>query len=538
VLKLQEGGGMANSELLGVVERFGEQIRSARDLDWNELKNAIDMASLEGDNAIRGTLYYYAAYYMLNAGKHYQCLLYLNDAFRDIYQCDNEQEAVKCYHLLGVVAHGQNNLLTAMDSYAKALGYAREGGQNDLYCVILAGMADVYHMVGAYEKAAKYYGEFLVQSTTFDLGSEKMYNLLKKVVAGYGHSLIMADKLERARILEAELNLMFTGEENDYTVRMAVYSFYGFMAYHRGEWEQMQQYTALAVSNVQRGCTTSVAFQQISNLLQFLVACRNFDALEQVLNFVEPQAALEGNEGFLQKLLVHRLKYCSNNMESENFLQSAKIFFELRDKLEQSESVSVRQMVDMREKLRKMEENQLALEAQNHKLLYQARHDELSGLYNKRYLNVCMEDIFEEAVVKEEPLGILFVDIDFFKQVNDRYGHQRGDECIVKLAKAIQKSMPGDFAARYGGDEFVVISVGRERKEFEDCAQALVENVRRQNVPNEEFGIGGILSITVGAVHAVPSRTDKIWDFLAKADASLYRQKNAAKGQICFSDSI
>ena len=54
-------------------------------------------------------------------------------------------------------------------------------------------------------------------------------------------------------------------------------------------------------------------------------------------------------------------------------------------------------------------------------------------------------------------LGILFVDIDYFKQMNDSYGHGKGDECIKAVADSIRECMPGEFAARYGGDEFVKV---------------------------------------------------------------------------------
>ena len=195
-------------------------------------------------------------------------------------------------------------------------------------------------------------------------------------------------------------------------------------------------------------------------------------------------------------------------------------------------------MMEMRKSLHSIEERQIELEEQGMKLKYQADHDELSGLYNKRCLNQYAEEAFEQAMRKQKMLGILFVDIDYFKQMNDSYGHGKGDECIKAVADSIRECMPGEFAARYGGDEFVIIIPGKDEDYVKNCAEKVVENVRNRKIENKDSQVSDILTVTVGAVCAVPKKHNKIWDFLAAADEALYVQKNEKKGGMCFRGKV
>ena len=98
-------------------------------------------------------------------------------------------------------------------------------------------------------------------------------------------------------------------------------------------------------------------------------------------------------------------------------------------------------MLELRKRLQAVEEEQREQTKKRNKLLYQSEHDELTGLYNKRSLNCYLEDVFEACKLNEKELGILFLDIDYFKQLNDRYGHGKGDEGIC--ARYVGKNIPG-----------------------------------------------------------------------------------------------
>ena len=122
----------------------------------------------------------------------------------------------------------------------------------------------------------------------------------------------------------------------------------------------------------------------------------------------------------------------------------------------------------------------------------------------------------------------------YFKQMNDHYGHQKGDSCIVAIAEVIRECMPEDFAARYGGDEFVILTLGRSKEYLEERAKMLVDKVRERQIPNVDSKQTDIVTITVGAVCAVPHKPNKMWDFLTAADETLYEQKKEKRGCVRF----
>ena len=154
-------------------------------------------------------------------------------------------------------------------------------------------------------------------------------------------------------------------------------------------------------------------------------------------------------------------------------------------------------MMELRKRLQAAEEEQKEQERKRNRLLYQADHDELTGLYNKRSLNRYLEDVFEDCLLNEKEL---FLDIDHFKQLNDRYGHGRGDEGICAVADTLKKCFPEDYVARYGGDEFLVVMTGRDREYAEEHARQLCMGIRECEIPNEDSSVEPWLTISVGVL--------------------------------------
>jgi diguanylate cyclase (GGDEF)-like protein len=221
-------------------------------------------------------------------------------------------------------------------------------------------------------------------------------------------------------------------------------------------------------------------------------------------------------------------------MERERFLTDTQTFFRIKKEHENTENGQALRVMKLREMLRENEREQARLLEKNTLLLYKMDHDELSGLYNKRSLNRYLEEAFTDAMTKKLPLGIMFIDIDYFKQLNDTYGHQKGDECIVTIANIIKECVADDYVARYGGDEFVVVALGRSKEYLMKRAEELMYRVKNCGVlkPDSEEILE--ISVTVGGANAIPVFPNKIWDFLTAADETLYAQKDVQKGCVRF----
>ena len=256
--------------------------------------------------------------------------------------------------------------------------------------------------------------------------------------------------------------------------------------------------------------------------------------MQEVLDCLEPKAAIEQNRSLLLQLLLLRLRYCSAQMPIEEFRQATKTFFHIKESSEMIESNQVMYMLELRKRLQAAEEEQREQTKKRNKLLYQSEHDELTGLYNKRSLNRYLEDVFETCKLNEKELGILFLDIDYFKQLNDRYGHGKGDEGICAVADTLKRIFPEDYVARYGGDEFLVVMTGRDLTYVMEHAELLCAAIREYKIPNEDSELEPWLTISVGGVCAIPKEPNRVWDFLSAADNTLYEQKKEQKGKVRF----
>ncbi|MGE7417753.1 GGDEF domain-containing protein [Methylobacterium tarhaniae] len=156
----------------------------------------------------------------------------------------------------------------------------------------------------------------------------------------------------------------------------------------------------------------------------------------------------------------------------------------------------------------------------------QATHDHLTGLSNRTGL---MEDLAGRLPREADALALLYLDLDGFKAVNDRFGHAAGDALLVQVAGRIRAAIPEEWrAARLGGDEFVILACGARVREAAVVAARLIEAVK---VPYElgpdGFGVGIGLSIGIG--WAMPGMGPEA--LLAEADAALYRAKADGKGR-------
>jgi diguanylate cyclase (GGDEF)-like protein len=174
----------------------------------------------------------------------------------------------------------------------------------------------------------------------------------------------------------------------------------------------------------------------------------------------------------------------------------------------------------------------LDLETQNRQLREQAFCDPLTSLYNRRYFDESMQREIDRSCRRGNPMGVLFVDVDRFKRLNDTYGHQFGDTVLARLGSIISKNVrTSDIAARYGGEEFVVLAVDVS----ESGLHILAERIR-QAVEDELFDFDGTtvsVTVSVGATFASLCCGDQSLasQVIESADAAMYESKR--RGRNC-----
>lgn len=184
-----------------------------------------------------------------------------------------------------------------------------------------------------------------------------------------------------------------------------------------------------------------------------------------------------------------------------------------------------------------IELNQEELVKQSALLEQLSQQDALTGLANRRYLTEILDQHWRYASRHQQPLGLMMIDIDYFKLYNDELGHLAGDECLKKIANALKETTKrsGDVAARYGGEEFMLILPMTSQKQIQNLSKALLEHVRELEIPHPNSPISPYLTISIGAISMIPSPQDSLIHFIDLADQALYQAKSLGRNRYHFS---
>jgi diguanylate cyclase (GGDEF)-like protein len=153
--------------------------------------------------------------------------------------------------------------------------------------------------------------------------------------------------------------------------------------------------------------------------------------------------------------------------------------------------------------------------------------DGLTGIPNRRKFDETLDTEFTRCARSMSPVSLLVLDIDHFKDLNDEYGHQRGDECLKRVAEALM-ALPlrdGDLVARYGGEEFAVVLPGCDEHGAMIVAERMRVAVLDLAIAHRGSSSGGCLSISVGSATMVPDYRDSAKSLVAMADRALYQAK-------------
>jgi diguanylate cyclase (GGDEF)-like protein len=174
-----------------------------------------------------------------------------------------------------------------------------------------------------------------------------------------------------------------------------------------------------------------------------------------------------------------------------------------------------------------IERQSLAISEKRYRHLSQT--DELTGLYNKRYLMDWLEGVKAPFLPAEGTLSLVIMDVDDFKAFNDAHGHQAGDQVLITLARVIdQNARQGDIACRFGGEEFIVILPGASAQQ----AQAVAERIRK-GFESQTFALspGQSVSVTVSLGVAQLKAGEDMQGLLERADQALYLAKDLGKNR-------
>ncbi len=163
--------------------------------------------------------------------------------------------------------------------------------------------------------------------------------------------------------------------------------------------------------------------------------------------------------------------------------------------------------------------------------------DSLTGIANRRRFDAILEEEWAHALRNHQPLSLIMLDIDYFKQYNDHYGHIQGDDCLKRVGQILGSAATRsrDFLARFGGEEFVLVLPETDAEAAKKVAERCRNLVFKAQIPHEKSQVSQLLTVSLGVSTIIPSRNDEPIRFIEEVDRQLYRAKQ--KGRNCLVQS-
>ncbi len=198
------------------------------------------------------------------------------------------------------------------------------------------------------------------------------------------------------------------------------------------------------------------------------------------------------------------------------------------------------QAEEMDRKNRELTETRHQLEHRNRDLERISALDTLTQIANRRRFDSALRQEWRRCSRDDAPLSLVFCDIDYFKRFNDTYGHQAGDECLVRVAQAMEETLnrPADLVARYGGEEFIALLGDTAIDGARMLAERMRARVEALRIEHGGSGAGPYLTVSLGVASVVPRPAVRPEDLVDLADRALYAAKGGGRNRVVAADEL
>ena len=465
-------------------------------------------------------------------------MTYFSLALNPLITGENWKKAVKTYVGLGNIADYQGDLSLAIECYLKGLTLSQEKNlpsmEHDLYCNI----GNVYSNMDDPVNAEKM---FLESERIRKSGEEVDPAFATIVEANLAICCTRMGQYEQAEQRLQTLREMADRNSADQIANnmdMISISLLETMLYHSNGNTEKRDAAIKRLNGMELDSMN--IYDALNEFCQHAMLLLEIDDTEGFLSLLDRMESLATSPSAEKKMLELRLSYYEKIGDECAYAQTSVRYVKVLHALEEERKKVVSHNVTTRMRLEAEERRRKEVEKTNLLLKQKSERDALTGMNNRYKLNELAEETFEAAYHNGTPLAFEILDIDCYKEYNDNYGHQAGDECLISIANAIRslESYGGIHTARYGGDEFVIIYENYSKQEVEKMAQQLRERIRDINIEHKYSKVGDRVTISQGLFHKIPTSDNKPWDFLYGADMTLYGVKYRGKNNLYVTSSL
>lgn len=493
-----------------------------------ELKKFITEGKKTGNTDLLGAAYFYTGYIYYELDDRDGVFTNALKAVAMLKNSENVSLIVRSYVMLGYGYGRQENYQMELDCYDKAYVLAKKHRiKGEVSHTLLNDLSNCYHQMGDCKTAIRLMNEAVSKLKTMspdDFDTLAMYTI--------NLSTYYRDNNEpkKAREVLEEMGkwigkVGFNGFVCDYYLRIAR------LAYILKDSKSGKKYIDRSFEFVPDNMFPHPLYDDLRQISHILVESKDKKRAGKILELMKVYA--QKNPGTLEQLIAYRTmaEYYAEFGEEKHALE----YYSKLDSLYETRLNEFQKIqLNVHNKMKVADGEVLKLNRKIEESEERATKEPLTKLLNRATLLRVASDFIDIAARKKEKVGAIFIDIDFFKECNDTYGHVKGDEILKEVAGACQREeTPFIRFARYGGDEFFGITHGLDDKEVTDIASRICERIRKADIPNEKNPNGHRVTLSVGVANVrISGQTDTIIEIANYADKAVYYSKNAGKNCI------
>ncbi|MBR6396353.1 MAG: GGDEF domain-containing protein [Lachnospiraceae bacterium] len=523
------------------ITEYINTLKNYRNIDANELKWAAEKLQEEGKHLNDPLLICYSGYHLASS---YYLLAKADKAVETFNKYipimeDNgfNDLLIRTYNMLGIIYFSKFNIPSSVQCYFGGLSLAKEHGNVYYEGVISYNIGNLYYEFEDYEGASYYFKDAL---KSFNINNSDLDNLVYYLVgcSVLGICYNIMDNVEEAtkiyNIISEKLPADFY-EKN----LCSIYLFYASYFHLIKDMKKCDDAVKKMIMLARDQEEFISYYDDYIRLADLLIDIEKYEDLKDLLFIIEDKVSSFNNHFIDAKIADLKIKYYeAMGIDNDAYRKALETYYEKYVDISSDEKQTINDVLSIRIKYDKQVKSQKRLEDKREKLRVKSETDALTGIPNRYRLTDYSNIVYEQAYHMNKRFAFEIFDIDYFKNYNDTYGHQKGDE-ILKNIGNILKKMSNDkiFVSRYGGDEFVIVYYDMKKEEVLSAASKLRDTILAANMPHCDSFAADRITISQGIFVGKPTKKLKLWDFMYYADLCLYQLKKSCRNSIHISDN-
>ncbi len=453
-----------------------------------------------------------------------EAIKYCMEAIKGYEELGEYFKCARCQNLQGVIYGAMDNETMAVDCYLTGLEYCQKHQVKGLNHLFYSNIGTRYMELGENSKALEFFISSLkdLEENCNELsGLYERWLIVVRLNLGVAYSRL--GKLEAAEEnLQLAMKISEDTADNTYSFTILcglskIYLARGKEEYARENLQEMMEYARLKLSPL------NDYMQDIINFIDILKALKEYDLWRQCIEeFDQISREVKSPTVMLQAVEFWLDYYSSRGMSEEHkrmCIRHTQLYMALKKFINQDKIMALNAKLELQQAEDNVKAAKLRLEK-----------DDVTGLKNRYAMQKHGAKKVRLAHETGTMLAVGILDVDHFKELNDTYGHLRGDTALKQVGNILDNCLDGyGDIYRYGGDEFVLIIPNATYEVAEKVAKKIMEHIAKSKITNKAAPINGYLTVSLGICCRTPKASDRLENLFDIADSILYQVKNNGK---------